>query len=365
MADDSYIPFTQLWKGEQAVLRQLAAAVPPGGVIVEIGTAEGGTALLMHRAVAHRGVRIYTVDIAPSPKAREHLRDTDVTMIVQPSADCARGWAATVGQPIDMLFIDGSHQLQDVVDDFNLWVPHLRPGGMVVFHDYDPVERGGIVHLAVRIAVDAALASRLLRDPVHRYKLLYGAVERPSDASITLRACCDQLAALARRVAAVRAAAQRGAVVVADDRFGALLKGCLPGGERLEILPPADVVDAQRAYLVSGHPAGLPLELLRARGIPPASLIVIDSVLACYLLADALRSSFPYLCAHTASLPELLFWAETLAMHEHGCGDASFPTSPAGAAVTELAELSRRVAREQVRLTILARMLRTFVDWVP
>lgn len=365
MADDSYIPFTQLWKGEQAVLRQIAAAVPPSGVIVEIGTAEGGTALLMHRAAAQRGVSVYTVDLALSPRAREHLRDTDVTMIVQPSAEAARGWERTVARPIDLLFIDGSHQLQDVADDFNLWVPHLRPGGVVVFHDYDPVERGGIVHLAVRLCVDAVLEAGFLNDPVQKYKLLYGAVERPASAAVTARQCYDRLADLTRRVALVRAITEEGAALVADDRFAFLLRGCLPRGDVLDAISPAEAVDPQRRYLVCGHPSGLPIDVLRAQGIPGTNVIVIDSVIACYLLADALRSTFPYLCAHTASLNELLFWAETLAMYEHGCGDAHFPHDLAAAASMGLPELSRLVAREQTRLTILARILRTFVDWVP
>jgi predicted O-methyltransferase YrrM len=366
VADESYIPFTQLWKGEQAVLRQIAAAVPPGGTIVEIGTAEGGTALLMHRAAAQRGVRIYTVDIAPSPRAREHLRDTGVAMLAQPSAEAARCWRQIAGQPIDMLFIDGSHQLADVVSDFTLWAPHLRPGGLVVFHDYDPIERGGIVHLAVRIAVDAALATSQVRNPVHRYKLLYGTVERPSDAAITLDACRAQLGALAQRVATARAAAERGAALVADDRFAALLKGCLPAADRLEVLAPAEVREPGQTYLVCAHPVGLPLELLRARGVPPANVVVIDSVIACYLLAAALRSDVAHLVAHTTSRSELLFWAETLAMHEHATGETGFPQQLAAvAAAADLDALSRFVAREQVRLTILARILRTFVDWTP
>ncbi len=361
-----YVRFTQLWKGEQAILSTLAGSVPRNGTIVEIGTAEGGTALLMHRSTQGNGVKIYTVDVAPSPKAFEHLRDTGVTMFSQASLECARSWRQSTGRSIDLLFIDGSHKLEDVANDFNAWAPFVRPGGLVAFHDYDPVERGGLVHLGVKTCVDSLLQAGTLRSPTHQFKLLYGTMDKPDKASVDARACYDTLTSLARNIARIRDSSHNGARIVGDDRFVFLLQGCLKEGQGLQACEPAEVTDPAFSYIVSAHPSGLPLEVLRAKGVPDKNITIIDSVSACYLLASALRSNFSYLCEHTTSLRELLFWAETLSMYEHGFGALQFPDYVIErSADTDLAGVSQLVAREQVRLAILSRVLRTFVEWIP
>lgn len=36
----------------------------------------------------------------------------------------------------DLIFIDAGHEYAEVKSDYTLWWPHLRVGGMMVFHDY-------------------------------------------------------------------------------------------------------------------------------------------------------------------------------------------------------------------------------------
>lgn len=43
-----------------------------------------------------------------------------------------------LGQPIDMLFIDGDHSYDGVRADWLTWSPLVRPGGTVAFHDTWP-----------------------------------------------------------------------------------------------------------------------------------------------------------------------------------------------------------------------------------
>jgi len=180
------------------------------------------------------------------------------------------------------------------------------------------------------------------------------------------KACYDTLSCLAQRIIQVRDSDHRGSCIVADDRFAFLLKGCLKGGQGLDAISSIEATDPKKTYLVSAHPVGLPLELLRAHGIPDANITVIDTLTACCLVASALKSNFSYLCDHTSSLMEFLFWAETLAMFEHGFGDSQFPDDVLNlSTASDIRQLSQTVAREQVRLAILSRILRTFVEWTP
>lgn len=92
-----YHPDSDLWKGEQSIFADLVQSVPDDGVIVEIGTSKGGTTALIHAATKGRKIAIYTVDIAPQAKTYENLKDTDVNIIVQPSAEAAGNWRTMSG----------------------------------------------------------------------------------------------------------------------------------------------------------------------------------------------------------------------------------------------------------------------------
>lgn len=43
---------------------------------------------------------------------------------------------------IDILFIDGDHSYKGVIDDYNLYHPRVRKGGLIVFHDIFPKKCG-------------------------------------------------------------------------------------------------------------------------------------------------------------------------------------------------------------------------------
>lgn len=43
--------------------------------------------------------------------------------------------------PIDFLFIDGDHSYEGVKQDFEMYAPFVRPGGIIAFHDINDTER--------------------------------------------------------------------------------------------------------------------------------------------------------------------------------------------------------------------------------
>lgn len=50
---------------------------------------------------------------------------------VELSQDAARGWSA----PVDLVFVDGDHAEAATRLDWELWHPHVVPGGHLLFHD--------------------------------------------------------------------------------------------------------------------------------------------------------------------------------------------------------------------------------------
>lgn len=104
--------------------------------IVEIGTAFGHSAILLAKATP--GARVITMDPRTDEiwqKAKENIHKAGVANQIQvlnlKSEDAVIGWR----DPIDLLFIDGSHEYEDVKKDFLLWSPYLVSGGAIIFDD--------------------------------------------------------------------------------------------------------------------------------------------------------------------------------------------------------------------------------------
>merc|ERR1719203_2215140 len=71
-------------------------------------------------------------------------------LLVSPTVPAASLYDST-RDPIDLLFVDADHSLEGAARDLAAWVPHVRPGAVVVGHDYHPIFPG------VLEAVNAAL----------------------------------------------------------------------------------------------------------------------------------------------------------------------------------------------------------------
>ena len=67
------------------------------------------------------------------------LGETVVAMVCR-SDVAARMWDT----PLVLVFIDGGHSYEAVLKDYQAWIPHLEPGGYLLFHDIfeDPTKGG-------------------------------------------------------------------------------------------------------------------------------------------------------------------------------------------------------------------------------
>lgn len=131
---------------ETPILQDLAAGVPQGGLIVEIGAAWGWSASKMAGA-SHASVKLITVDpwtLAPQKQQpeREQLFWKTIApykhriMAVKSFSQEVDLPAVLHGRQIDLLFIDGDHHYAPVRADYLKFSPFVRPGGVLVFHDY-------------------------------------------------------------------------------------------------------------------------------------------------------------------------------------------------------------------------------------
>ena len=124
---------------EGEALYELARSCTGRGVIVEIGSWKGkSTICLGLGSRAGHGLRIFAVD----PHADYRFGDFNANVeragiadLVTPVPSLSQDAAPRFDEPIELLFVDGSHVEADVRRDFDQWVPKVVDGGWVAFHD--------------------------------------------------------------------------------------------------------------------------------------------------------------------------------------------------------------------------------------
>lgn len=134
-------------QAEMAVLARLAAGARR---VVELGVYEGSSAVVLSRALG-RGSELHLVDpflgggsaLRPGWRANPTATRLAVRRAtprggpelhwhVARSQDVGRSWS---GGSVDLVFIDGDHSREACQEDWQVWYPHVGPGGAVAFHD--------------------------------------------------------------------------------------------------------------------------------------------------------------------------------------------------------------------------------------
>lgn len=119
--------------------------------VVELGVYEGASAIALARALGP-DAELHLVDpfvdesgwsmlpgwhgtpratMAAVRRARRH-GGPRVRWHVARSQDVGRAWA---GPAVDLVFVDGDHSPAGCREDWDVWHPHVAPGGVVAFHD--------------------------------------------------------------------------------------------------------------------------------------------------------------------------------------------------------------------------------------
>jgi predicted O-methyltransferase YrrM len=170
-------------------------------VIVEIGTAKGGTFFLLSRAAQPNAVLV-SIDLPggyygggyPYWKTnffRELIGTGKRVHFLRGNSHDAATKAELErildGRKIDALFIDGDHSYQGVRQDFWLYAPLVRAGGLIALHDISRTEGGEIDVHKFWTEVRADFATEQILDPGQKFGFGIGIVTVPSSGSVKPR----------------------------------------------------------------------------------------------------------------------------------------------------------------------------------
>lgn len=160
-------------RSEIIALARTVAALKPK-IILEIGTARGGTLLIWSSLASQKVISCDLVHRAPQKSLFEALpppgSTCKVTLLTGNSHDAAfkqRVAQALNGQKADFIFIDGDHTESGVTADYNDYKEFVRPGGIIAFHDIvesQPLATNQVYHLWKKIK-PTAVTEEFVNDP--------------------------------------------------------------------------------------------------------------------------------------------------------------------------------------------------------
>lgn len=141
---------------EEAFLQSLASTLPENCRVINIGGAVGTSTAAILRGVEHLGnAFVLSIDIKDCPEEIETLKKQGLPyeyprfeQKISDSLNVAEGLAERIEKKlmgeIDMVFVDGSHSYEGVYLDLIDYSKILKPGGLLVCHDYEDPRQGEV-----------------------------------------------------------------------------------------------------------------------------------------------------------------------------------------------------------------------------
>jgi predicted O-methyltransferase YrrM len=117
-------------------LAEYASKVSDNGIIIDIGTAAGGSAFVMSLA-SKPSVKVHTIDPISNDDFffnRERLGFNEKLIFYHMKSEDAADKFKDMD--IDLLFVDGVHGYEGVMKDYEKIGTRVKKGGIIIFHDY-------------------------------------------------------------------------------------------------------------------------------------------------------------------------------------------------------------------------------------
>lgn len=166
---------------EVLALYRLCRMLPDDAKILEIGSFNGSSAMVIGHAVKGRGIKIFCIDPWHDylsqedfvDIARERISDSNIIMqefvkntsFLGTQLKMLRGFSADfatmlAGQDFDLIFIDGAHDYDSVRADIMIGLSALRPGGLLTGHDYHSCGHGVRQAVNVMLGLSPSISSK-------------------------------------------------------------------------------------------------------------------------------------------------------------------------------------------------------------
>lgn len=169
-----YLTIHTLQKRSEIIALARAVAALKPQIILEIGTARGGTSLIWSSIATER---VITCDLVHRPSQKSLLEALPppgsackVTLLTGNSHEAAfkqRLARELNGRKADFLFIDGDHTEAGVAQDYNDYREFVRPGGIIAFHDIienQPLPTNQVYHFWKKLK-PAQVTEEFVNDP--------------------------------------------------------------------------------------------------------------------------------------------------------------------------------------------------------
>jgi predicted O-methyltransferase YrrM len=148
---------------ERAILDGITRMLGPSAIF-EFGTFTGKTTLLLANAAPL--AQVHTIDLPPSGDGEDvvgsaFIGELAADRIIQHRADSRVFDYSALEGAVDLVFIDASHEFDDVVSDSEHALRLLKPDGLVVWDDYHPRHPG--VYRALNQLSDHLVLTQIAR----------------------------------------------------------------------------------------------------------------------------------------------------------------------------------------------------------
>jgi predicted O-methyltransferase YrrM len=141
-------------------LRTLLSLARGRAHVVELGTATGWTAISL--ALSDPARRVTSFDPVSRPEPARYLRlvgpevRSRITLVAARGSDGPRD-----DRPVDLLYIDSSHDRAPTIEEVDAWRPALAPGAVIVFDDYGHPDYPGVREAVQELGLDGRLVGAL------------------------------------------------------------------------------------------------------------------------------------------------------------------------------------------------------------
>jgi len=140
--------FYSLWSMDMFHLFREVSKTPVGGTYLEIGSAFGGSFLCAREAsnAFDKKLNIKAISVFGDKKQEnscaETARSIGVQLLIRRSSEAHN----TIKESsVDVLYVDGSHTFEDVKSDLENYRSKVKPGGVILCHDFDFIRHSPVV----------------------------------------------------------------------------------------------------------------------------------------------------------------------------------------------------------------------------